>query len=43
MDYAQWSICITNFGHSPAELDGTGDASRTPSPVGYEVNPTPWT
>ena len=33
IDYAQWSICITNFGDSPEELNGTGDPGGTPAPV----------
>jgi len=26
------NICDTNSGHSPAELDGTGDPDGTPAP-----------
>jgi hypothetical protein len=33
MDYSHLSICNTNSGHPPAELDGTGDPDGTPSIV----------
>jgi hypothetical protein len=36
VEYSQLNICNPNSGHSPAELDGTGDPDGTPAPVEYE-------
>lgn len=33
MDYAQWSICITNSGDSPEELNGTVDPEGARVPM----------
>ena len=38
VDFAQLNICITKFGQSPAELNGTGDPAGTPAPVKTALN-----
>ncbi len=38
VEYSQLNIFNPKSGHSPAELDGTGDPDGTPAPVGFQKN-----